>query len=81
MPYEVKITKDSRATRFMQYLITADVPTELQGMRVITTNPKGTMVLPSGLAGKFPAVLYLRVTGINSNGKLYFVDRIVRLVK
>ena len=81
VPYEVKITKDSRATRFMQYLITADVPTELQGMRVITTNPKGTMVLPSGLAGKFPAVLYLRVTGINSNGKLYFVDRIVRLVK
>ncbi len=81
VPYTVTITKDSRATRFMQYLITADVPTELQGMRVITTKVKGPMVLPSGLATRFPAVLNVRVTGINSNGKVYFVDRIVRLVK
>jgi hypothetical protein len=81
VPFTLTITKDSRATRFMQYLVTADVPTELQGMRVITTKDKGPMVLPSALATKFPAVLNLRFTGINSNGKVYFIDRIVRLVK
>jgi hypothetical protein len=81
IPYKVTITKDSRATRFMQYLITADVPTEMQGMRAITTSANGPMVLPASLATKFPAVLNLRVTGMNSNGKVYFIDRLVRLVK
>jgi hypothetical protein len=81
IPYEVTISKDSRATRFMQYLITADVPTELQGMRVISTSGKGPLVLPADLATKFPAVLNLRLTGMNSNGKVYFIDRLVRLVK
>ena len=80
-PYEVTIIKDSRATRFMQYLITADVPTEMQGMRVVSTSAKGPMTLPSALATKFPAVLNVRFTGMNSNGKIYFIDRIVRLVK
>lgn len=81
VPFTISITKDTRATRFMQYLITADVPTEMQGMRVITTKDKGTMTLPSGLASKFPAVMNLRVSAINANGKLYYIDRIVRLVK
>jgi hypothetical protein len=80
-PYEISITRDTRATRFMQYVITADVPTELQGMRVVSTNAKGPMTLPSGLATRFPAVLNIRVTGMNSNGKLYSIDRILRLVK
>ncbi len=81
IPYEIRITKDSRATRFMQYLITADVPTEGQGMRVISTQSKGTLILPPSLATKYPAVLNLRVAGMNANGKLYFMDRIVSLVK
>lgn len=81
IPYEIRITKDSRATRFMQYLITADVPTEAQGMRVISTQSKGTLILPPSLATKYPAVLNLRVAGMNANGKLYFMDRIVSLVK
>jgi hypothetical protein len=81
VPYTISITKDSRATRFMHYLITADVPTELQGMRVISTKDKGPMTLPSGLANKYPAVLNLRITGMNSNGKIYYIDRIVRLVR
>lgn len=81
LPYEITISRDTRATRFMQYLITADVPTEGQGMRVITTNAKGQMVLPASLATRYPAVLNLRVNAINSNGKLYYIDRVVRLVK
>jgi hypothetical protein len=81
VPFEIKITKDSRATRFMEYVISGDVPTELQGMRVITTAAKGTMILPASLATKFPAVLNLRFTALNANGKMYQIDRIVRLNK
>ncbi len=81
LAYEIRIVKDSRATRFMQYLITADVPTEGQGMRVITTQPKGTLILPPSLASKYPAVCNIRVAGMNANGKLYYIDRIVSLTK
>lgn len=81
LPYTIAITRETRATRFIQYLVTADVPTEMQGSRVITTKPDGTLVLPPALASKFPAVLYLRVNGLNSNGKLYFIDRVVRLTQ
>lgn len=81
VPFEVKITKDSRATRFMKYLITADVPTEFEGMRVASTSEKGTLNLPAELATKFPAVLNLKVTGMNANGKVYSLDRVVRLIR
>lgn len=81
IPFTISITRDTRATRFMQYLITADVPTEMQGMRVVSTSDKGTLMLPSALAVKYPAVLNLRVSAVNANGKLYYIDRIVRLVK
>jgi hypothetical protein len=81
VPYNIKITRDSRATRFMQYLITADVPTEPQGMRVIATAPNGSLVIPPSIATKFPAVLNIRVAGMNANGKVYFIDRVVRLLK
>ncbi|WP_162179826.1 DUF5060 domain-containing protein [Bryobacter aggregatus] len=80
IPFEIKITKDSRATRFMQYLITADVPTEAQGMRVIGTQAKGSITLPRELATKFPAVLNLRIAGMNANGKIYYIDRVVSLI-
>lgn len=81
IPYKLTISRDTRATRFMQYLVTADVPTEMNGARVITTRPDGSFVLPAALAQKYPAVLYVRVNGLNANGKLYSLDRVVRLVQ
>ena len=81
IPFEIKIVKDSRATRFMRYLVTADVPTEPQGMRVVSTQDKGTFTLPAALATRFPAVLNLKITGMNANGKIYSLDRVVRLVR
>lgn len=81
IPFEIKITRDTRATRFMQYHVSADVPTEPQGLRVVSTDAKGSLVIPVGIATKFPAVLNLRVTGMNANGKVYALDRVVRLVK
>ncbi len=81
IPFELKIVKDSRATRFMLYYLSADVPTEPQGQRLLSTAEKGTLVLPSALASKFPAVLNLRVAAMNANGKVYLLDRVVRLTK
>jgi hypothetical protein len=81
IPFEIKIVKDTRATRFMQYHVSVDVPTEPQGLRIVSTEAKGTFTIPVNVATRFPAVLNLRVTGMNANGKVYALDRVVRLTQ
>ena len=39
----------------------------------------GTLTIPKSLAQKYPAVVNLRVYGINANGKVYAADRVVRV--
>ncbi|GAB4356815.1 MAG: hypothetical protein OHK0021_01120 [Bryobacter sp.] len=81
VPYAVTITRDTRATRFMQYLITAEVATESQGQRILATVDKGSFTIPAAVATKFPAVVNFRVAALNANGKLYYLDRVLRLVE
>ena len=64
----------------MSYLITGEVTTNGQGFRVLATGAKGQLQLPPVLAKGGGAVMVLRVTGLNANGKAYAVDRVFRLV-
>ena len=72
--FSAKITHDTRATRSMMWLWTGDASGQGQGYRVLATGQKGTFQLPSDLAATFPAVLHLRLYGMNANGKVYEVD-------
>jgi len=74
-PYAAKLTKETRATRTMWYLWTADVSTGGQGYRVIGTGASGTFRPLNGIAKEFPAIMHLRVYGMNANGKVYALDR------
>jgi uncharacterized protein DUF5060/uncharacterized protein DUF4038 len=74
-PYEAKITRETRATRTMLYLWTGDVSAGGQGYRVIGTGAKGVMRPLNGLAKEFPAIMHLKVYGMNANGKVYAIDR------
>jgi hypothetical protein len=78
--YEAKVSRNTRGTRRMQYLWTGDVPVEGQGYRILGTGSEGTWRLDRRAARNLPAVMNLRLYGLNANGKLYFVDRIYRLV-
>jgi hypothetical protein len=80
-PYEVKVTRDTRATRSMLWLWTGEVAADGQGYRVLATGPKGEMRFPRRLARNFPAVLNLRLAGINANGKVYFADKVYKLTE
>jgi hypothetical protein len=80
-PYEVKVTRDTRATRSMMWLWTGEVAADGQGYRVLATGPKGEMRIPRGIATNFPAVLSLRLAGINAVGKVYFADRVYKLAQ
>jgi hypothetical protein len=80
-PYAAKLKRESRATRSMMWLWTGEVATDKQGYRVLGTGPKGTLKIPPEIARHFPAVLQLRLVGMNANGKVYSVDKIMRLTQ
>jgi hypothetical protein len=74
-PFAAKMTKETRATRSMMWLWTGEVSADGQGYRVLATGQKGVMRPLGGIAKNFPAVMHLRVYGMNANGKVYAVDR------
>ena len=74
-PFAAKITKETRATRTMMWLWTGEVSADGQGYRVLATGQKGVMRPLGGIAKNFPAVMHLRVYGMNANGKVYALDR------
>ena len=80
-PYSVKLKRESRATRQMMYLWTGDVAADGQGVRVLGTGSKGTLVIPPWIATNYPAVLNVRVTALNANGKAYLADKVYQLNK
>jgi len=78
--FEVKLNRPTRGTRTMLYVWTAEVSTDGQGYRVVGTGESGTLQIPANIATKLPAVLNLRVTGMNAFGKVYMQDKVFRLV-
>ncbi len=77
--YAVKLTRQTRATRTMMWLWIGEVPAEGQGYRVLGVGPEGTFRWARRMARRFPAVLTLRLYGLNANGKLYALDQIYKL--
>ncbi len=78
--FSVKIKRDTRGTRTMMYLWTGEVVPEGQGFRVLGTGKEGTFRIPKDIVKNFPGVLSLRLAGINANGKVYYIDKIYKLV-
>jgi hypothetical protein len=77
--YSAKLKRESRATRSMLYLWTGEVTADHQGFRVLGTGSQGTLQLTKRLAVNFPALLLIRVYGMNANGKVYLVTKAAQL--
>ena len=77
--YAVRLTRQTRATRAMMWLWIGEVPAQGQGYRVLGTGPEGTFRFWPGMAREFPALLSVRLYGLNANGKLYALDHVYRL--
>jgi hypothetical protein len=79
--YAAKVTRDTRATRQMMWLWTGEVADEHQGFRVLGSGAEGTFRIPQDLATSYPAMLALRLYGMNANGKVYSLIRIYNLAR
>ncbi len=73
-PYSAKLTRESRATRLMRWLWMGEVAADRQGFKVLATSQKGMMQPPHSIATNFPALMHLRLYGMNANGKVYELD-------
>jgi hypothetical protein len=79
--YEAKFKKESRATRSMMWLWTGEATVDGQGYRILGTGQKGTTSFPPHIAINYPAVMDLRLYGMNANGKVYSMDKAYQLEK
>lgn len=79
VPFEIKITRESRATRTMMYLWTAEDTITGQGARVVATGAEGFLRFDRRAIGAPPVVVNVRVYGMNSVGKVYILDKVLRL--
>jgi hypothetical protein len=73
-PYAAKMTHETHATRSMLWMWTGEVAADGQGYRVIGTGQKGMLWPLAGLAKNFPAIMHLKLYGMNANGKVYTMD-------
>ena len=79
--FAAKFKKETRATRTMMWLWTAEATVDGEGYRVIGTGEKGSFSFPPHLAINYPAVMNLRLYGMNANGKVYSADKTYQLDK
>lgn len=79
-PYRIKLNRNNRATRSMQYVWWGEVLSSDEGARVLAFGPSGNLTVPAALA--LPgSLLTLRLQAINANGKAYEVDRVFTLTQ
>ena len=63
----------------MMYLWTGEVTEDHQGVRVLATGAKGSMQPTRRMAQNYPALMLIRLYGMNSNGKVYLVTKALQL--
>ena len=77
--FSAKLRRETRATRQMMYLWTGEVVIDGLGARVFGTGREGVFKIPSLMAAQYPAILNLRLVGMNANGKVYMTDKVYTL--
>jgi hypothetical protein len=78
--YGLKVTRASRATQNLLVVWTAEMTTGNEAGRVVGTGMEGPLKLPASFGERLPAVVTLRASILNANGKVYVIDRAFRLV-
>jgi Domain of unknown function (DUF5060)/Protein of unknown function (DUF4038) len=79
--FSAKLTRETRATREMMYLWTAEVASDGRGFRVLGTGSSASFAVPPSIAARFPAVLNVRLTALNAYGKAYTASRVYQLTQ
>jgi len=77
--FVVKLTRESRSTRNMLYLWTAEVAGGGEGFRVLATGGEGEFTIPESIVKQMPANVNVNLLGMNAFGKVYSLNRVYNL--
>ncbi len=78
-PFKIKLLRNNRSTRFMQYIWWGEVVAGGGGVRLLGVGSSGTLQIPRELLARPDAPLNLRLQAINANGKAFEIDKVYRL--
>ena len=80
VPFQIKLTKNNRATRDVQYVWWGEmVAADGEGARLLGVGPSGTFTIPKESIRDPGSTLNVRLLAINANGKAYELDKVYRL--
>ncbi len=79
VPFQLKLTKNNRSTRSMQYLWWGEVTAGGEGPRLLAIGPSGQFTIAQILLKDKAETLNLKVQAINANGKAFEIDRVYQL--
>jgi hypothetical protein len=79
--FEAKLTRQSRATRSITYVWTGEVTADGLGYRVLGTGASGDFAIPREMMTRIPAAMNVRLLGMNANGKIYALDRVITVTE
>ena len=79
--FNVTLTKEGRVAKKMQWLWTFEVSGSSLGPRVLGTTQFGRTRIPPNMARRYPAILQLRLLGVDGAGRVFEAFRAYRLVK
>ena len=77
--FAAKLTRETRATRSMMWLWMGEVASDQRGQRVLGTAAEGAFRIPPNLTSSYPAMLTVRLYGMNAHGKVYLLLRVYQL--
>jgi hypothetical protein len=80
-PFAARMKRATRATRTMLWMWTGEVTKDRQGYRVLATGQQGSFQPPPGLAADYPAILLVRVYGMNGYGTVYLLAKGYQLIQ
>ncbi len=78
--YAAHVTRENRATRSMMWLWSGEAASGQQGFRIIGTGAQGVLRIPPNIANNYPALIAVRLYGMNANGKVYSLIRVYNLI-
>ena len=79
LDFNATLKKDNRVTKKMLWLWTGEAPASGVGYRVLAATTAGQFTIPADVSRQYPTTFFIRLFGLDGNGKLFAADRVYSL--
>jgi hypothetical protein len=80
VPFQLKLKRETKGTRRMDYLVTGEVVLDGAGSRMLGAGFSGDWTVPADMLASDSGVMNVKVEAVNAAGKLYSLDLVYPVV-